>query len=233
MSTPRSGDRTFHMIEAVPVAERLEGAPVRLHRRWSDELKEQVVAESFLPGANVSAIARRVGIDPSQLFSWRKALRKGGVRMAASQPDALTEDKASSRLVNLSRDRRRSVQALARRASTYLRQVQTGGGNPLRHLTAGDARTLPHRWPRRDRLQHCGARHPAANNYAKELALRGQRRRWTNVGNHSDIAADDKNERCRSARMAHANARASRQRLAQRRDRCSPALALRSLNGNG
>ncbi len=56
------------MIEAVPVAERLEGAPVRLHRRWSDELKEQVVAESFLPGANVSAIARRVGIDPSQLF---------------------------------------------------------------------------------------------------------------------------------------------------------------------
>ncbi len=27
---------------------------------------------------------------------------------------------------------------------------QIGGGNPLRHLTAGDARTLPHRWPRRD-----------------------------------------------------------------------------------
>ncbi|HEY0146651.1 MAG TPA: transposase [Methylovirgula sp.] len=87
------------MIEAVPVAERLEGAPVRLHRRWSDELKEQVVAESFLPGANVSAIARRLGIDPSQLFSWRKALRKGRVTMAASQPDALTEDKASSRPV--------------------------------------------------------------------------------------------------------------------------------------
>jgi transposase len=87
------------MIEAVPVAERLEGAPVRLHRRWSDELKEQVVAESFLPGANVSAIARRVGIDPSQLFSWRKVLRKGRVTMAAAQPDALTEDKASSRAV--------------------------------------------------------------------------------------------------------------------------------------
>ncbi len=30
------------------------------------------------------------------------------------------------------------------------------------HLTAGDARTLPHRWPRRDRLQHCGTCHPAA-----------------------------------------------------------------------
>ncbi|MEJ0050551.1 MAG: transposase [Methylovirgula sp.] len=82
------------MIEAVPVAERLEGAPVRLHRRWSDELKEQVVAESFLPGANVSAIARRVGIDPSQLFSWRKALRRGGARMVA--PDAAVDDKARS-----------------------------------------------------------------------------------------------------------------------------------------
>ena len=59
MSAPMSG--TFQMIEAV--AERLEGAPRQLRRRWSGEFKAQVVAEALEPGASVSAIARRVGID--------------------------------------------------------------------------------------------------------------------------------------------------------------------------
>jgi transposase len=75
------------MIEAVPG--RFEGAPLQLRRRWSDEIKEQAVAESLVPGANVSAIARGIGIEPSQLFDWRrKALRKGLVSLTAQQPDA-------------------------------------------------------------------------------------------------------------------------------------------------
>jgi transposase len=79
------------MIEAVP--DRLEGAPSQLRRRWSDEFKEQAVAESLASGANVSEIARRIGIGPSQLFDWRrKALRKGLVRLAAPQPDGSAED---------------------------------------------------------------------------------------------------------------------------------------------
>lgn len=78
------------MIEAV--AERLEGGPLQLRRRWSDEIKEQVVAESLIPGANVSAIARRIGIGPSQLFDWRrKALGKGLVSLTTPQPDASLE----------------------------------------------------------------------------------------------------------------------------------------------
>lgn len=91
MSAHRSSDRSFHMIEAVP--DRLDGAPSQLRRRWSDEIKEQAVAESLVPGANVSEIARRIGIGPSQLFDWRrKALRKGLVGLGASQPDASLED---------------------------------------------------------------------------------------------------------------------------------------------
>ena len=87
MSAHRLGDRSFHMIEAVP--DRIEGAPLQLRRRWSDEIKEQAVAESLVPGANVSEVARRIGIGPSQLFDWRrKALRKGLVRLTAPQPDA-------------------------------------------------------------------------------------------------------------------------------------------------
>ncbi|WP_245452376.1 transposase [Bradyrhizobium forestalis] len=61
------------MIEAV--AERLEGAPRQLRRRWSDEFKAQVVAEALEPGASVSGIAHRIGIHPSQLFAWRRDAR--------------------------------------------------------------------------------------------------------------------------------------------------------------
>ncbi|MGO4570262.1 transposase [Rhizobium sp. 2YAF20] len=60
------------MIEAV--ASPLEGAP-RQFRRWSDDFKAQAVAEAMEPGASVSAIARRIGIDPSQLFTWRRTAR--------------------------------------------------------------------------------------------------------------------------------------------------------------
>jgi len=73
MSAPGSGTRTFHMIEAV--ADRLEGAPRQLRRRWSDEFKAQAVTEALEPGASVSAIARRIGIHPSQLFAWRRDAR--------------------------------------------------------------------------------------------------------------------------------------------------------------
>ncbi|ASP73278.1 IS66 family insertion sequence hypothetical protein [Sinorhizobium meliloti] len=48
------------MIEAV--ADRLEGAPRQLRRRWSDEFKARAVAEALEPGASVSGIAHRIGI---------------------------------------------------------------------------------------------------------------------------------------------------------------------------
>jgi transposase len=79
------------MIEAVP--DRLDGAPSQLRRRWSDEIKEQAIVESLVPGANVSVIARRIGIAPSQLFDWRrKALRKGSISVAAPLPELSLED---------------------------------------------------------------------------------------------------------------------------------------------
>ncbi len=81
------------MMEAVPIADRIDGAPVNVRRRWSEEIKERAVAEALVPGANVSEIARRIGIGPSQLFDWRrKALRKGLVSLAAPQPDGSLEN---------------------------------------------------------------------------------------------------------------------------------------------
>lgn len=53
----------------------LEGPTGR--RRWSDDVKARIVAESFRPGVLVSAVARRHGISPQQLTTWRRAARDG------------------------------------------------------------------------------------------------------------------------------------------------------------
>jgi transposase len=78
MFAPMADDRSFHVIEVV--ADRLEGAPRRVRREWSEAFKTQIVAETLTPGANVSAVARRAGISPSQLFGWRRqAIHNGTV----------------------------------------------------------------------------------------------------------------------------------------------------------
>src|SRR4051794_11381629 len=43
-------------------------------RRWTDEEKAWIVAESLDPASTVSAVARRYGLHPSQLFVWRQRL---------------------------------------------------------------------------------------------------------------------------------------------------------------
>jgi transposase len=43
-------------------------------RRWTDEEKAWIVAESLDPASTVSAVARRYGLHPSQLFTWRQQL---------------------------------------------------------------------------------------------------------------------------------------------------------------
>jgi transposase len=52
-------------------------------RRWSDEAKGRIVAESYAPGAVVSEVARRHDISPQHLFAWRKAARAGLLTLPA------------------------------------------------------------------------------------------------------------------------------------------------------
>ena len=44
-------------------------------RAWDEATKARVVAESYAPGAVVSAVARRWQIAPQQLFTWRREAR--------------------------------------------------------------------------------------------------------------------------------------------------------------
>ena len=46
-------------------------------RRWPVEEKGRIVAETLVPGASTSAIARSYGMAPSQLFAWRRQARDG------------------------------------------------------------------------------------------------------------------------------------------------------------
>jgi transposase len=43
-------------------------------RRWSDEEKRRLVAETLVPGETVHAVAQRHGVNTSQLFTWRKRI---------------------------------------------------------------------------------------------------------------------------------------------------------------
>ena len=57
------------------VVDALQARPRR--RRWSDDFKSQIVAESYAPGAVVSEVARRHEISAQLLSAWRKAARSG------------------------------------------------------------------------------------------------------------------------------------------------------------
>jgi transposase len=62
-STKADGFRRFEVITGVG-----------RRRRWSDEEKARIVAESLDPTTTASAVARRHGLHVSQLFTWRQQL---------------------------------------------------------------------------------------------------------------------------------------------------------------
>ena len=71
---------------SVPTIRRFEvitGAERR--RRWSEEEKARIVAESLEGETCISAVARRHGLHPNQLFGWRRQFR---TRPTGAEPGA-------------------------------------------------------------------------------------------------------------------------------------------------
>jgi len=90
MSAHMADDRSFQLLEVRP--ERLEVSPGSPRRRWSAEAKGRLVAEAMQLDANVSAIARRNGMSPAQLFGWKRQALK---RMAELGGTSATEAAAA------------------------------------------------------------------------------------------------------------------------------------------
>ena len=53
-------------------------------RRWSLQDKLQIVEETLQPGVKVSEVARRHGLAPSVVFTWRRLAREG--RLGNARP---------------------------------------------------------------------------------------------------------------------------------------------------
>jgi len=53
-------------------------------KRWPDDLKAQIAAESLEPGAIVTDVARRHGCRPQQVHDWRRRARLGQPVLPAS-----------------------------------------------------------------------------------------------------------------------------------------------------
>ena len=77
-----------HMLEpetgSVQRLEVISGTGRR--RRFSDEFRARVVEETLAPDAVVSRIARRHGLTPQQVFTWRRQAREAFREGAAEAP---------------------------------------------------------------------------------------------------------------------------------------------------
>jgi transposase len=67
-STTGTNTDSFRRLEVI--------TGVGRRRRWSEEDKARIVAESLDPATTSSAVARRYGLHASQLFAWRQQLQR-------------------------------------------------------------------------------------------------------------------------------------------------------------
>src|SRR5438105_7708592 len=57
---------------------------VQRRRRWTAPEKVRMVEETLEPGMTVSLVARRHGVAPNQLFTWRRLVVQGSMTAAGS-----------------------------------------------------------------------------------------------------------------------------------------------------
>ena len=66
-----------HTLKSDVTTHRLEVITETGRRRWfSKDDKARIVEETLVPGAVVSEIARRHGLTPQQVFTWRRQARR-------------------------------------------------------------------------------------------------------------------------------------------------------------
>lgn len=67
-------------------------------RRWSIDEKARIVAETLEPNVVISEVARRHGLRPQQVFTWRREARKSDVLTRIVNPPPQQPDRRSPAL---------------------------------------------------------------------------------------------------------------------------------------
>lgn len=75
------------MTDSFPKAEILTDPQRR--RRWSVSEKLEIVAETREPGVTVSLVARRRGVSPNQLFTWRRLAEQGALTATRAEEEVV------------------------------------------------------------------------------------------------------------------------------------------------
>jgi transposase len=75
------------MTSSYPKAEILAGPERR--RRWTVAEKLSMVAETRDPGVTVSLVARRRGVSPNQLFTWRRLADQDALTATQTEEEAV------------------------------------------------------------------------------------------------------------------------------------------------
>jgi transposase len=81
----RSFDPTFEPNGAIGIRRLEVITGVGGRRSWSRDDKARIIAESFAARANVSAVARRYGLRPQQVYAWRRLAREGRLALPAEE----------------------------------------------------------------------------------------------------------------------------------------------------
>src|SRR3954463_15732568 len=63
---------------------------VQRRRRWGAAEKVRIVEETYEPGSTVSLVARRYGIAPNQVFTWRRLVAQGALTAAGAEEEVVT-----------------------------------------------------------------------------------------------------------------------------------------------
>lgn len=79
---------------------------VQRRRRWAAAEKKSMIEETYLPRHTVSYVARKHGISPSQLFSWKRKMEEGALTAVDKEERVVPESdlkRAQDRISRLER----------------------------------------------------------------------------------------------------------------------------------
>jgi transposase len=115
----KSEPKTIQRIEVLTGPER--------RRQWSTEDKERIVAESYSGADSVSRIARRYGLLPQQLFTWRREARQSATAPAFAAVALAPVTQTEARQPALPAKHRGSGSARRKIASDVAVEITAGG----------------------------------------------------------------------------------------------------------